>query len=313
MIKQELLYEIIYRQHKVFFIIIIFNLVFSQGNYHFDPTSEDPKFVDENFPPSLLPVVLESSGSKLNGMIYLAGGKGPHPTVILLHGFPGNEKNLDLTQSLRRAGLNVLFFHYRGAWGSEDHFSLSNSFQDINEAINLVSNESFAKSHRIDKSRIILIGHSMGGGFTLLTAAKNKLVKYAVSIAGANFYTSGNAAANNSEFAEQFANAIHSSTLPLNGTTGKKIVEELISYKDEFNLLNYTNELSKLELLMIVGSKDKVVTIKENHNPLVEALNKEGSRHKEVILEADHAFSSKRIILSETIINWLIDKDIVSD
>ena len=39
--------------------------------------------------------------------------------VLLLHGFPGNEKNLDLAQDLRADGFNVLFFHYRGAWGSE--------------------------------------------------------------------------------------------------------------------------------------------------------------------------------------------------
>ena len=31
-------------------------------------------------------------------------GLGPHPVVIMLHGFPGNEKNLDLAQSIRRAG-----------------------------------------------------------------------------------------------------------------------------------------------------------------------------------------------------------------
>ena len=51
----------------------------------------------------------------LAGMMLGANGQGPHPTIVLLHGFPGNEKNLDLAQSLRRAGYNVLFFHYRGA------------------------------------------------------------------------------------------------------------------------------------------------------------------------------------------------------
>lgn len=61
----------------------------------------------------------------MSGLIYIASGAGPHPTVILLHGYPGNEKNLDLAQSLRREGWNVLFFHYRGAWGSEGEFSLT--------------------------------------------------------------------------------------------------------------------------------------------------------------------------------------------
>lgn len=51
----------------------------------------------------------ESHGNRLNGIVYLANGAGPHPTVVLLHGFPGNEKNLDLAQALRRDGFNVLF------------------------------------------------------------------------------------------------------------------------------------------------------------------------------------------------------------
>jgi len=47
--------------------------------------------------------------------VYVAAGAGPHPAVVLLHGFPGNEKTLDLAQDVRRAGWNVLYFNYRGA------------------------------------------------------------------------------------------------------------------------------------------------------------------------------------------------------
>jgi esterase/lipase len=48
------------------------------------------------------------------GLLYLAQGKGPHATVLFLHGFPGNEKNIDLAQAVRRAGFNALVFYYRG-------------------------------------------------------------------------------------------------------------------------------------------------------------------------------------------------------
>jgi hypothetical protein len=34
-----------------------------------------------------------------------------------LHGFPGNERNFDVAQALRRAGYAALVFHYRGSWG----------------------------------------------------------------------------------------------------------------------------------------------------------------------------------------------------
>ena len=79
---------------------------------------------DADFPPAIHELAFDSQGHRLAGIIYTANGPGPHPTVVLLHGFPGNEKNLDLAQVMRRAGFNVLFFHYRGAWGSQGDYSI---------------------------------------------------------------------------------------------------------------------------------------------------------------------------------------------
>jgi pimeloyl-ACP methyl ester carboxylesterase len=45
---------------------------------------------------------IPSHGAKMYSVIYIASGAGPHPTVLMLHGFPGNEKNLDLAYSIRR-------------------------------------------------------------------------------------------------------------------------------------------------------------------------------------------------------------------
>ena len=66
----------------------------------------------------------------MNALLFVAGGKGPHPTVILMHGLPGNERNLDLAQAIRRAGWDVLTFTYRGAWGSPGDFSIANAMED---------------------------------------------------------------------------------------------------------------------------------------------------------------------------------------
>ena len=71
-----------------------------------------------------------SHGSRLNAVLFMASGKEPHPTILLMHGFPGNEKNLDLAYAVRRAGWNVLIPHYRGSWGSEGKFSFSNAIED---------------------------------------------------------------------------------------------------------------------------------------------------------------------------------------
>ncbi|WP_201761882.1 MULTISPECIES: alpha/beta hydrolase family protein [unclassified Nonomuraea] len=58
-----------------------------------------------------------SGGHTLLGVLHLPTGPGPHPVVVLLHGFPGNERSFDLARALRRAGYAALVFHYRGSWG----------------------------------------------------------------------------------------------------------------------------------------------------------------------------------------------------
>jgi len=79
-----------------------------------------------------------SHGSRMNAVFFLASGSQPHPTVLLLHGFPGNEKNLDLAYVLQRAGWNVLFPNYRGAWGSAGNFSFSNALEDAQSALDFL-------------------------------------------------------------------------------------------------------------------------------------------------------------------------------
>ena len=51
-------------------------------------------------PPRSAQVLVPSQGFGMNGLLDLAGGAGPHPTLVLLHGFPGNEQNLDLAQAV---------------------------------------------------------------------------------------------------------------------------------------------------------------------------------------------------------------------
>src|SRR4029453_19095140 len=77
-------------------------------------------------PPARMTVLrIPTHGVQVNGIIYQAAGPGPHPTLVICHGLPGNEKNLDLAQAARRAGWNSVTFNYRGSWGSPGSFRFS--------------------------------------------------------------------------------------------------------------------------------------------------------------------------------------------
>ena len=136
-----------------------------------DPVTTDPVVRDRSAPPSMDELAFESGGSRINGFIYLAQGKAPHPTVVLLHGYPGNERNLDLAQAIRRAGMNVLFFDYRGSWGSGGEFTFANAQEDVATAVGWLRRPELAARYHVDPARIALVGHSMGAWLALLGAA----------------------------------------------------------------------------------------------------------------------------------------------
>ena len=67
-------------------------------------------------------ITISIGNDSIAAFALLAAGKEKKETVLLLHGRPGNERNLDLAQVLRRNGRNVIYFNYRGAWGSQGEF-----------------------------------------------------------------------------------------------------------------------------------------------------------------------------------------------
>ncbi len=96
---------------------------------------------------------------------------------MLLHGLPGNERNLDLAQDLRRNGRNVIYFNYRGSWGSQGEFLFSRLTEDVKHVMDFFSTPENSEKYRIKTDSFILFGHSMGGMVALLSGAKDKRVR----------------------------------------------------------------------------------------------------------------------------------------
>jgi len=132
----------------------------------------------------LEPITFDSHESVLKGYFSPAQGEGPHPTLILLHGSPGGNRDvLGLAQAAPRAGWNALVFNYRGFYESEGIYSLQNSFEDVFSALNFLRSDEIAKRYQVDVDHIALAGYSFGGNMALMAAAREASIKSVISIA----------------------------------------------------------------------------------------------------------------------------------
>jgi pimeloyl-ACP methyl ester carboxylesterase len=262
----------------------------------------DPAIIDETYPPGIAEVFFDSHGDRLNGHIYLANGAGPHPTVILLHGFPGNEKNLDLAQALRRDGFNVLFFHYRGAWGSEGTYSFTHLIEDVGAAADFL--RAHAADYRVDADKLITIGHSMGGFAALQGAARDPAIACAAGIAPANIGARATAFDESPEFEAGFR-AYSDSLQMLHGYSGEAGVAEIRANAGTFELQNLTPGLEGKKVLIVGGDKDASVSLDGVIRPLISAYEADPAiQTTGVVLSGDHSFSWSREALINTVADW---------
>jgi hypothetical protein len=272
---------------------------------NFDAISKDP-VLDREYPPMTQTFTFNVKGDDLIVMVYVAQGKGPHPTVILYHGFPGYEKNFDLAQTLRRAGYNVMVFHYRGCWGSTGNYSVNNVLEDAEAAITLLKTDAIMTTCRVDSEKIILMGYSLGGFTAMITLANHPEIKSMAFLVGFNFgrYAKGLAGDEGKiSDAEEFWAG---SFAPLRGTSKEAFVSELIENRDKWDLVDYAEMLKGKNLLFVGGAFDTCADVTNHHEPIVEALKKNNDNNlTDVILDTDHDCSNMRIGLSEQVLAWL--------
>ncbi|WP_426687601.1 alpha/beta hydrolase family protein [Rhodanobacter ginsengiterrae] len=249
---------------------------------------------------------IPSHGALMNALVYVAAGTGPHPVVILLHGFPGNERNLDLAQDMRRAGWDVLYFNYRGSWGTPGDFSFAHGIEDTAAAIAYLRQPEVAKALRLDPQRIVLIGHSMGGFMTVEAAAADPAIKAFATISAADM--AGRTQALVSKDGEAQGIKAMSSGLanegmaPLSGCTPDGLARELAVHASDWNFSSRVHAL-KNRTALIVTSDDGLAPANQ---AFAADLRKAGDSHVETVhLPTDHAYSDRRLELSKAVLTWL--------
>lgn len=243
-------------------------------------------------------LLIPSHGSAMNALLFVTGGAGPHPTVILMHGLPGNERNLDLAQAIRSSGWDVLTFTYRGAWGSAGDFSISHAIDDTAAALAFARSPAGAKLG-IDPHHIVLAGHSMGGATATITAAGASGLDGLILIDAWNpALGTSKGAVTRAQLVAGFDDFGHS----LHGATPETVADEVIAKRAGWDLVALAPKLASMPILS-VSAKYGLASRNES---LTAALRKAGdSQVTAVEMDTDHSFSDHRMALSSVVVGWL--------
>jgi pimeloyl-ACP methyl ester carboxylesterase len=232
----------------------------------------------------------------INGVAYLASGAGPHPTLVIAHGWPGNEKNLDLAQAVRRAGWNAITFNYRGSWGSPGSFRFAQVPEDTAAVIAWLRRPGVAARLGIDPKRIALAGHSMGGWATAMTAAKDPALLGAITISMADFGLIGGAP--RAQLIER--SAANSETLA--DTSPEKMADELIANAPANRAAAGAAGLAKIPMLVLTSDDG----LAPGSDSLVAAIRAAGGTQVTTAhVPTDHSWSDARLSLETLVIDWL--------
>lgn len=257
--------------------------------------------VDPTCPARTVAHAIPSGGLNLNALLYSAAGRGPHPTILLLHGLPGNEQNIDLAQSVRRAGWNVLTIHCRGSWGGPGAFTFAYCLEDANAAVEWLRRKAIDDGFRIDPRRIAIVGHSMGGFVAAHTVAHASDLLGAALISGVDLGMAfGEPEQGRAEIDDNvgIAAGLHI----LQGTSAKSLADEARANAARWRLTSYAARLAARPMLLVTADDG----FADGSDALADAiLAGENALLSRARFQTDHSYSDHRIRLQVTVLNWL--------
>lgn len=228
------------------------------------------------------------------------------PIIIICHGFIGsrigtNRLFVNAARVFSNHGYMVLRFDYEGCGESTGDYGAT-SLESLVEQTRYVLDYAL-DIDVIDPEHVILLGHSLGGAVVILTAAKDKRVKSLILWA---------------PVAHPFKDIVT--------ITGRHIYDEAISNGTSdylgysftpsfFNSLLDNHPFQEIvkfsgDILLIHGTSDEIIPV--DYTFLYQKVawsRQEGQCDKEVILQADHTFSSRQSVarLYDRTVEWLYE------
>ncbi len=252
---------------------------------------------------------LRNNGIKLDAKFYPVNKTNKVPTIILLHGFPGNQSSpLGLAETLNNTGFNILVFNYQGSYLSEGNFSFDNCIDNVGAAFTFLTDSRNQSRFNIDTSKIVVCGYSFGGTIAIESGMYNDKIRNIISIANDDHSVSLKKAAVDSAYRKDYNQFIAKSFGPAGPFRGdlKAQMELYLQNVDRYDLVKNAEKLKTKRVLFIIGWLDKTSFLEINTLPLYRKLKQlNGCNISIKGYESDHRFINVIDDLTNEIVDWI--------
>jgi len=202
--------------------------------------------------------IKNSKGLKLASIIRYPGKDRQYPTIMILHGFTGYKEEAhfeELERILVKNGFAVIRFDASGSGNSggsfEKDYSMSNYLKDIKSVYDYLQKLEF-----VNKEKIGIVGHSMGGLLSIVFASLRPEIYACVSISSPVILTETDWIKGAIERWEELGWFYKKISQKDNDV---RIPFSFITDANKFDALNYIKKL-RCPFLTVLGLSDDVVS-----------------------------------------------------
>lgn len=250
---------------------------------------------------SLSLIELQSGGDEsLFCRLYSPALTRPAPLIVLFHGFPGKQLNMDWAVRLQELGFHVLVTSYRGTIGSPGAFRFRHTLEDATAIMKHVASPAFTAQHDVAADQITIVGHSMGGFAGLHAFANVPTIAHYIGISPFNFGLIGQLVLEYPEHEEALRGVLSRGATFLSHTDGDTLLKELTEHHAEWNLLALKEQLRTRSALLVTSERDET-SIKSLHHDLLQ----DASTFEEIIVDSDHNYIDNREDAFQSWTTWL--------
>ncbi|MEM1553924.1 MAG: alpha/beta hydrolase [Thermoproteota archaeon] len=230
-------------------------------------------------------VFIKNMDERISTFIHVPD-KTPAPAIIFSHGFTGNkiEAHRLFVRAARRAskeGFVAVRFDFRGSGESDGEFedtTISSEVSDLNAILNFI-----VERKEVVKEKIGLVGLSLGGVVSIITASRNPIVKSVCTWSSPAYFRPPP----KSSFLGDLSQ-LEKGYLDL--PSGYRIKRSFFEDAQKYDVLDSCAKISPRPLLIIHGSNDNIAPV-DHAQALYERA---GEPKKIVIIEgADHSFNRR--------------------